>query len=343
MTENFNTPLAVIFANPDSILNCFVETIALSHEEEPNTVYSWFVNGNAVFETNIIEAGEVQLVALDTISDCSSEDFLTIDDLTEFPIIELSDVQDIDCNNATVCITASSPTSNPITYQWFDENGNLVQDGNEVLCIENPGSYTLFATDTATDCINDASFDIGEQDFPEVSLPETITLTINESINLEPQISVPESSIEVITWVTPADLSCTDCLRPQVLGFENGDSVELIITTSDGCQISAFTTLILETTEIPRVYIPNVFSPESTGNFTIYTNDQIDNILEVKIYDRWGNLVFENENFQPNQQSAGWDGRYNNVKAELGVYVYFFVYELDGRREVEAGDVTLLR
>ena len=101
--------------------------------------------------------------------------------------------------------------------------------------------------------------------------------------------------------------------------------------------------MIIETIELPKIYIPNIFSPESTGNFTIYTNDQIVNILEVNIYDRWGNLVFVNTNFPPNQQSVGWDGRYKNIKAEQGVYVYFFAYELDGRREIESGDVTLIR
>ena len=154
---------------------------------------------------------------------------------------------------------------------------------------------------------------------------------------------MPESSLESISWTTPANLSCTDCLRPQVLGFESGDIVELTIITSDGCAVSAFTTLIIETIELPKIYIPNIFSPESTGNFTIYTNDQIVNILEVNIYDRWGNLVFVNTNFPPNQQSLGWDGRYKNIKAEQGVYVYFFAYELDGRREIESGDVTLIR
>ena len=343
VTENFNSPLAIIFANPDSILNCFIETIALSHEEEPNTVYTWFVNGNEVFETNIIEPGNVQLVALDTISACTSEDFLTIDELTEFPIIELSDIPEINCGNTTVCISASSPTTNPVTYQWFDEDGNLVLDGNDELCIENPGSYSLFATDVSTDCVNDASFVVEEQDIPEVSLPGIITLTLNQTLTLDPQISVPESSLESISWTTPANLSCTDCLRPQVLGFESGDIVELTIITSDGCAVSAFTTLIIETIELPKIYIPNIFSPESTGNFTIYTNDQIVNILEVNIYDRWGNLVFVNTNFPPNQQSVGWDGRYKNIKAEQGVYVYFFAYELDGRREIESGDVTLIR
>ena len=61
------------------------------------------------------------------------------------------------------------------------------------------------------------------------------------------------------------------------------------------------------------------------------------------IYDRWGNLMFVNENFSPNDPNQGWDGTYNDNLVEQGVYVYVFKYVIDGREVIEAGDITLLR
>ena len=344
VTENFNMPAAIIFANPDSILNCFVQTIELTHDEEPNTLYTWMIDGSIIRETNIIavEAATIQLTAIDTISDCSSNAFLTIEDLTAFPIIQLSDVPELACTDDNVCITVTSPTSNPITYQWFDEAGSLIQDGSEtILCVENPGRYTVIATDTDNDCTNDESFEVMGPSIPEVTLPEIISLSLNETITLQATINIPEESIDEVTWITSASLSCTDCLEPQLLSYENGDVIELSIITNEGCRASAFTTI--EVIVRPQIYIPNVFSPNLTGGFTIYTNEQIEMITEMSIYDRWGNLVFQNMDFPPNQEALGWNGRFDNVEAEQGVYVYLFVYELDGRTEVEAGDVTLIR
>ena len=113
------------------------------------------------------------------------------------------------------------------------------------------------------------------------------------------------------------------------------------MTTTEGCEAQASTQLSNTTT--PQVYIPNVFSPDQRANFNIFTNDQITIIDGMFIYDRWGNLVFVNENFSPNDSTQGWDGSFDEEPAEQGVYVYVFKYTVNGREEIKAGDVTLLR
>jgi len=107
--------------------------------------------------------------------------------------------------------------------------------------------------------------------------------------------------------------------------------------------LRALTTIVAIEIIPPLVYIPNVFNPDENQSFTIYANEVVEIIEAVYIYDRWGNLVFENENFPPNDMSIGWDGYMNGGKVEQGVYMYLFVYELDGRTQYDAGDITLLR
>ena len=63
-----------------------------------------------------------------------------------------------------------------------------------------------------------------------------------------------------------------------------------------------------------------------------------------KIFDRWGAVVFEEENKMINDLDSGWDGRVNGLDLHAGVYVYLVeITFLDGFVKFYAGDVTLLR
>jgi gliding motility-associated-like protein len=69
-----------------------------------------------------------------------------------------------------------------------------------------------------------------------------------------------------------------------------------------------------------EVNIPNVFTPNSDGSndeFKITGNGIIS--LEIKIYNRWGTLIFESDKID-----AGWNGttKFENKEASDGVYFY---------------------
>ncbi len=76
----------------------------------------------------------------------------------------------------------------------------------------------------------------------------------------------------------------------------------------------------------PKVNVPNAFSPNGDGLNDIFFaqgifiqnltgKSAIDYLL--RIYDRWGQLLFET-----NDINKGWDGTYNGQAMEVGVYVY---------------------
>jgi gliding motility-associated-like protein len=88
------------------------------------------------------------------------------------------------------------------------------------------------------------------------------------------------------------------------------------------------------------VYVPNVFSPNNDGkNDKLYVRGENISQMDLKIYNRWGNLVYETTNL-----TAGWDGIYNSKECDEGVY--FCVAEItfvDGTTEIKRGNVTLVR
>jgi hypothetical protein len=68
------------------------------------------------------------------------------------------------------------------------------------------------------------------------------------------------------------------------------------------------------------------------------------NVRSMRIYDRWGSMVFENTNFTPNEPALGWDGRAGGDNVLPGVYVYAIELEfLDGTMQRYDGDVTVVR
>ena len=90
----------------------------------------------------------------------------------------------------------------------------------------------------------------------------------------------------------------------------------------------------------PYIFIPNAFTPNGDGEndyFKVRSEIIID--LNMKIYNRWGELVFES-----NDINLGWDGRFRGVLQEQEVYVYVVEARfIDNSRQVLRGNLTLIR
>ena len=91
---------------------------------------------------------------------------------------------------------------------------------------------------------------------------------------------------------------------------------------------------------LPDVFIPNAFSPNGDGvNDVLYVRGNMINKLTFKVFDRWGELVFETDTL-----NAGWDGSFNDKKLDPAVFVYHLNATCDDGEEVFLkGNVTLLK
>lgn len=96
------------------------------------------------------------------------------------------------------------------------------------------------------------------------------------------------------------------------------------------------------------VFIPNTFSPNEDGNndfFTVFGDDNFIKIVKtLRIYNRWGALVFEKNNLSINSPELGWHGNYKNEISNDGVYTYYAEIEfLNNDITTLKGDITLIR
>jgi gliding motility-associated-like protein len=90
----------------------------------------------------------------------------------------------------------------------------------------------------------------------------------------------------------------------------------------------------------PLLDVPTAFTPGKFGlNSKIFVRGFGIGKLDWKIYNRWGQLVFQSNSFK-----MGWDGTFKGTMQPMDVYVYTLDAEFtDGRKLRKTGDITLIR
>jgi gliding motility-associated-like protein len=154
------------------------------------------------------------------------------------------------------------------------------------------------------------------------------------------------STSQIVTWSwSPPDyLSCTDCPAPVSTPL-NDIVYTLAVTDANGCTAEGKLTVLVE--KLEQVYVPNAFSPNNDGindELTIFAGPQVDKIKSFQIFDRWGELVHELYNFEPNDLQLGWNGTFNGEELDPAVFVWFAeILFLDGQVRIFKGGVNLIK
>ena len=128
---------------------------------------------------------------------------------------------------------------------------------------------------------------------------------------------------------------------------------QVIVSDSAGCSQTADFSIPFYPEEVaafhcePQVFAPNVFSPNDDSIndfFYLQSNERVVAVLSLKIFDRYGELVFENKDIVPNEESAGWNGIFNRELMNPQVFIWQAeVQFFSGERKVFYGDVVLIR
>ncbi len=123
-------------------------------------------------------------------------------------------------------------------------------------------------------------------------------------------------------------------------------------TTRQEFLVSECDSTLIDPPGVPTaaIFLPNVFSPDDDGKndfFTPFVDLGGEPTVELlRIYDRWGGLVFEKKDFQPNNEPEGWNGSWANLgkKVANGVYVFYCqIGFANGSRLTKTGNVTVAR
>lgn len=204
------------------------------------------------------------------------------------------------------------------------------------------GTHQITLTDSNL-CSHKVSIFIDEAKRGSIDIPEdTIYLTLGDSFFLKLELR-DINNIDTLQWIGNGRFSCADCIRTVVTPQQDGAYIEVVLVDDAGCRYKDFVVARLK----QNVYVPNVFSPNGdriNDYFNLITDSSVDRIDDLKIYDRWGELIFQSNNIQPNGEQGAWDGSFREHLAMPGVYVYMISYTNKlGHRFSLVGDITLIR
>jgi gliding motility-associated-like protein len=231
-------------------------------------------------------------------------------------------------------ISVSSPGCNNCSYQW--------SNGSNTTSISNlaANTYSLLVRDQ-NGCTAVASYTINDPPLPSLTILPYDTTVVEDSFVRFIPLFGPYStwSINSYSWTPAVGLSCTDCAQP-VFDSVSGDyTYTLLITYNNTCLDSTTITVIVINQHF--IYVPNAFTPNGDGVddvFYVFPRGEI-NFLDLKIFDRWGEKVFETHDLQ-----GGWDGRYRGQLEDPGVFVYLLTVTFDDKVSItKHGSISLIR
>jgi gliding motility-associated-like protein len=244
------------------------------------------------------------------------------------------------CAGSTVQLNASGTD----LYTWTP--ATTIANPVRGITTANPMTSTLF-TVIAKDkhnCFTDTgSVYIKVWPLPTVDAGPDKTINIGSRLVLEPKYSTDVISYR---WTNPGQtLSCVDCATPTALPKTAQTAYQVQVMNEGGC-IAKDDITILAICNSNNLFIPNTFSPNNDGkNDYFYPRGTgLSQIKSLRIYNRWGEVVFAATNITTNDQLAGWNGTYKGQDLAPDVYVYTCEV-ICGNNEVLTynGNVTLLR
>lgn len=229
----------------------------------------------------------------------------------------------------------ANPTGNPVSYRPLaDEVGNVI----------------FTATNTC--------YGISSSDTTNFSQGPTASFTASPLVG---QPNVLEAGKDVIftvrnaqagesySWDFGDNTPEVTVTAPSVQHTYNrlgNVNVRLRVTAANGC--STDTIKAFEVKSFTTFYVPNVFSPLATdGNqyFRISGSGILDGSFELKVYDRWGKVVYTATSFTE-ARTVGWDGRRDNAGEMLPPDSYTYTVKgryISGVEISQTGTITLVR
>jgi gliding motility-associated-like protein len=148
----------------------------------------------------------------------------------------------------------------------------------------------------------------------------------------------------IFQWTPGTDLNCTDCKNPVVTPTH---SETYVITVSNiyGCTASDSLRIVVKC-DNSQIFLPNTFTPNGDGqNDRFYPHGKgITTVQRLRIYDRWGEVIYDMQNVPVNDATYGWDGTFRGQPLKPDTYIYVMDATcVTGEPLQVKGDISLIR
>lgn len=220
-------------------------------------------------------------------------------------------------------ISSNANTGGPFLVSWHDTGLHIIT----VSAATTEGCPAIPTSDTVhVHMLPDATFAIME-------MPDKFCL--EDSVLFSASVKDYAN-----TYKWEPEHSFANMNKPEIWGRVEQTRAIITLTVTDpyGCKSTSRKELTPQ--ECCTISMPNAFTPNADGRndlfrpiFAGYHRFHI-----FRVSNRWGQTVFECTNSSPS-----WDGVYNGVPQDMGVYYYYIKYDCGGQTMEAKGDVTLIR
>lgn len=267
---------------------------------------------------------------------CTNRDSVVVTVVQRFSI-QQSPNNEI-CKGKTLSLDAIGADS----YSWSPATGLSGTTGNRVFARpEVTTTYRVVGYDRYN-CFTDTGYiHIIVNPIPTVDAGPDATVTGGTSVRIPTQASPDATSFQ---WSPPSTLDCYNCKNP-VATPNQTTTYRVEVTNSGGCKSSDEVTIFVLCGK-DNLFIPNTFSPNGDGvNDKLYPRGTgIYTIKSFKIFNRWGEQVYEAVNFAANDEGKGWNGTYNGKPLNPDVYVYMIEVICNNKNVMGfKGNVSLIK
>jgi len=256
------------------------------------------------------------------------------------PLPDFSATPESGCAELEVSFTNLSTKLDNPTYAWVI-NGTTINDFETTYTFTVPGTYPISLTTTNQSLCSRMETKLNHIDVFEIPVAD---------FEADPSETIVDDGI--INFINN---STSQDIMTYHWNFDDGDSstvknpeheydtegiytVILVATTSNGCY-QEFSSDVIVHPDF-SVYPPNAFTPNGDGeNDVFYIKGTGVSTYYIRIFSRWGELVFESNNLED-----CWDGTYKGSVVAGGTYVYNINYRnmLDKDYNIK-GTVTVIR
>jgi len=338
--------------NPERVI-CLGEDIQLNFAASDNATYTWtstdpdFFSDDPMPVVTPAETTTYFLIADNGLCD-PVETEITVEVIGNI-MLDIVGPGGLICSGDEVPIVATAiGGSSDDTFNWVDSNGDTYEGDSILVAPMETTQYNLtYVSGGGCETIVDSiliDVEAGVVINDLLFTPDTAMYFLGDEITITADYITTIMDDLVFSWFQndtlinsgqDLDEITVELLEPDTVAYT------LLIETPTGCTAELTVNIVVER---PMVDVPNIFTPNGDDHndfFDIVTETRRESleIADFKVFNRWGQLVYDNET-----PDTGWDGTLNDNPQPTEAYFYQIkVAYPDGETISFQGNVTLVR
>ncbi|UEG51228.1 PKD domain-containing protein [Ferruginibacter lapsinanis] len=227
-------------------------------------------------------------------------------------------------------------------YEWSPAYGlSCTNTANPTAKPDSSITYRVIGSDE-TGCFKDTGYiKLTVYPMPTVEAGENKTVVVGQSVTIQPKIS---SDVTQVTWTPQTNvISSSNDLPALTVKPKETSQYTVEVKNRGGCKATDNVTVFVICNGT-NVFMPNLFTPNRDGVNDIFypRGTGLYKIKNLRIFSRWGETIFEKNNFNSNDASYGWDGTFKGQKLNSETFVYTIQIVCDNNEVLDLNGTVFL-